>query len=948
MAEAIKFGWTGWPTSKFGQGPNDRTTNPIYTSTVVQVTPSQVASVMADIALYNMRVFVNFAGGRNGWTDTNAAGCKIYNPTKYANNVRRYLPTSEGGLLSQADYDALAAQIAAGRVIGYAVDEPNIGEFCGSITAQDVNTMGLVLKEVFPGILVAVRATAPVLNDLPAGGFAGTWSGVDYGWYQLNKAGVVSGQTRRQRYAEERNALLTLNMGMVPAFNWVNGGDGRLWDCQNTGSSSCRISGPQTAISGNQYWLASPDELRETANAIYDDPDAIAFTGFQYTRSGLGSVADFDVYEYRSDFIGAFDDMFTTFATRPRFNGLRVAKGTATPPPPPPAGLSPLVVVATTKGAGDVVTLPAHQAGDLIVVGAHADGATIPGLGSGYASITGTKNVDVAQRVGWRLAVDDATPGGTWNNASGWIASVLRNAHPTTPIGDTFVTQGASAAINFGNVNNTVTNETSKVMGFAVHSAATNVNTPPAGMENVEAQGKSALHITPDGIADWTATEATVNASGNWRAVAFEIVADPAALPDPIAPVIDAITDKTIDEGLTLAFTVNATDEDSTTLAYSLVTPPTGASVGSENGGFQWTPTVGQSSGSPYTVTVRVCDDTSPTPLCTDRAFQVTVNAGGAAAGGVSRIGSNSALGTSVAIPAHQAGDLIVIDAVNTSSGTAVSLPGGYTSILNATPGATTAMRTGYKLAASGAETSGTWTNATSVHVTVYRGVNPAAPIGASIGAQFVGSTSLRYDTLALQITDGSSWVHSAGMHTTATDIETNPPNASTNRTDQGQLATFDTNGGVSSWARATLTLNASGTSRGHVVEIRADPATTGESPVLAAIGNQTVEEQSLLTLTASADDPDTVAENLTYSLDGGNPAWTSITSAGAFIAEPPAGAASGSPYNVTVRVSDGSHEDFETIQITVTAPVTYGDNVRGNGIATPRQRSTMGASSAN
>ena len=49
------------------------------------------------------------------------------------------------------------------------------------------------------------------------------------------------------------------------------------------------------------------------------------------------------------------------------------------------------------------------------------------------------------------------------------------------------------------------------------------------------------------------------------------------------------------------------------------------------------------------------------------------------------------------------------------------------------------------------------------------------------------------------------------------------------------------------------------------------------QAPVLAAIGNKSVDEGSLLTFTASATDPDLPANNLSFSLDSGAPAGATI-----------------------------------------------------------------------
>ncbi len=97
--------------------------------------------------------------------------------------------------------------------------------------------------------------------------------------------------------------------------------------------------------------------------------------------------------------------------------------------------------------------------------------------------------------------------------------------------------------------------------------------------------------------------------------------------------------------------------------------------------------------------------------------------------------------------------------------------------------------------------------------------------------------------------------------------------------------------------------------------------AEVNQAPVLAAIGNKSVDEGSLLTFTASASDADLPANNLSFSLDAGAPAGATIDpSTGEFRWTPPGGTSPGN-HTVTVRVSDGglpSLEDFETFTITV------------------------------
>jgi hypothetical protein len=92
-------------------------------------------------------------------------------------------------------------------------------------------------------------------------------------------------------------------------------------------------------------------------------------------------------------------------------------------------------------------------------------------------------------------------------------------------------------------------------------------------------------------------------------------------------------------------------------------------------------------------------------------------------------VGGGSASATTVAIPAHQAGDLILIFAGHSNT-TLPSLPAGYTNVGNTNSAGS--CRIGYKIATTGSETSGTWTNAQWLAVAVFRNVNQTNPIGVS------------------------------------------------------------------------------------------------------------------------------------------------------------------------------------------------------------------------
>jgi hypothetical protein len=93
------------------------------------------------------------------------------------------------------------------------------------------------------------------------------------------------------------------------------------------------------------------------------------------------------------------------------------------------------------------------------------------------------------------------------------------------------------------------------------------------------------------------------------------------------APTVGTIGPKTANEGVALAFTATATDPDlpANGLTFSLVSPPSGATINPSTGAFSWTPPDGPTVPTPFMITVRVTDNGSPA-LSDDEVFAVTVN----------------------------------------------------------------------------------------------------------------------------------------------------------------------------------------------------------------------------------------------------------------------------------------------------------------------------------
>lgn len=134
------------------------------------------------------------------------------------------------------------------------------------------------------------------------------------------------------------------------------------------------------------------------------------------------------------------------------------------------------------------------------------------------------------------------------------------------------------------------------------------------------------------------------------------------------------------------------------------------------------------------------------------------------------RISSATAAATTLTMPAHQAGDMLVMWAHNKSSTTVPTLPAGW-SAWPTTPSAsgnTNAARLAYKFAASSSETSGTWTSATSLICVNYR--NASGPSTAVAWTNSVGTT-MTYPALSNNATNDNSVIFRAGAHRTATNL---------------------------------------------------------------------------------------------------------------------------------------------------------------------------------
>lgn len=167
----------------------------------------------------------------------------------------------------------------------------------------------------------------------------------------------------------------------------------------------------------------------------------------------------------------------------------------------------------------------------------------------------------------------------------------------------------------------------------------------------------------------------------------------------------------------------------------------------------------------------------------------------------ISYISSAAANANTVTMPSHQSGDLIVALAFRDGSTTLPGIPGDWTA-LDTNTANSASCRTGYKIADSGSEATGTWTDATNIIVQVYRGDT------LSVGAHVLATgtpTTVTYPGLTMVDGGGTAWVVCITGNRQGNTASETPPAGTTFRNGATQASNevdgFDTNGGVSSWS---------------------------------------------------------------------------------------------------------------------------------------------------
>lgn len=190
----------------------------------------------------------------------------------------------------------------------------------------------------------------------------------------------------------------------------------------------------------------------------------------------------------------------------------------------------------------------------------------------------------------------------------------------------------------------------------------------------------------------------------------------------------------------------------------------------------------------------------------------------------ISRVGSGSAQATTISIPTHAIGDLIIISAGRNNT-TTPTIPSGWVSQASASVSGLSHI-VGWKIAKTTSETSGTWTNAAVLHVAVYRGSGGSlcVPNSSTAGAT---STSINYASVATYKTgvlDNWYFAHVIQLNS-ANSLETAPTGMANINVESSsgvwKSVIHDTNASqLSNWSSTNVTVATSAAYRSAVLQI--------------------------------------------------------------------------------------------------------------------------------
>jgi len=383
------------------------------------------------------------------------------------------------------------------------------------------------------------------------------------------------------------------------------------------------------------------------------------------------------------------------------------------------------------------------------------------------------------------------------------------------------------------------------------------------------------------------------------------------------APVLTAIGNQTIDEGQPLTFAATANDPDvGQTLTFSLENGttgavPAGASINATTGVFTWTPTEAQGPGT-FTFDVVVTDNGAPN-LSDRETIAVTVG----------EINQAPTLNL-IADQAVTAGQLLTFTAVGGDLDVPANtltyslegtIPAGIS--INPTTGEFTWTPTVGQVGPQTVTVRVTDNGTLALFAEQVVAITVEAEAQENPVAQDDGPYAATEDQLLTVLA-------AQGVLANDSDPNSDPLTATLLTQASHGLVTLASNGGFS--YQPNLNFNGTDSFTYRVSDGEGGTATgtvsltvaaVNDAPVLASIGNKTVNEQTLLQFTVSGSDVDVPAQNLRYSASGLPKRATFDPTTRTFTWTPTETQGPGN-YTVTFSVTDGVASTRETITIAV------------------------------
>lgn len=205
----------------------------------------------------------------------------------------------------------------------------------------------------------------------------------------------------------------------------------------------------------------------------------------------------------------------------------------------------------------------------------------------------------------------------------------------------------------------------------------------------------------------------------------------------------------------------------------------------------------------------------------------------------ISRVGAASAATTSLTVPAHAVGDLMLMLAWRSGSSSAPTVPSGWTVLGTANQTGSTKCWVGlyYHVATSTSDTSGTWTSATGLVCMIYR--QAAVPVAGDVSVQAGTSTTANYPAKTISDTVNSWFAALVGKGGGTGTISGLTKETSTSTTEEGWDSNAvrstnwpSTNQTVTSpWGTATIEIR-----RSFDVLTPTIAGTASLSPIVAAL----------------------------------------------------------------------------------------------------------------